>query len=142
MTTSRATRAGLSQTFSLQKGKFSRQEAEPARPFAETEDARAETPPLLLAALRDPRLRVKKPLAVTFHQEKGKTIAVARPSGEYGAGDNKSEALQELQHALGELYHSLQEDQHRLGPGLEQTWQRLQEHIRPYPEEETNAFPA
>ena len=94
----------------------------------------AEPQPLNLACLRDPALRVCKAFAVTFHQEGGQVVAVAEEVGEYGAGANESEALQDLQHALADLYHSLQEDQHRLGPGLEQTWQTLQENIRPYPE--------
>ena len=98
-------------------------------------DFHTEDPPdLQLAALRDPNLRIAKPFAVNFHAEEDQVVAVADEVEEYGAGANESEAVQELQHALAELYHSLQEDPERLGPGLQETWTKIQEHIQPRPE--------
>ena len=87
------------------------------------------------AGRRDPSLRIKKPFTVNFSNEAGQTLAVAVEVDEYGVGANASEAHQDLQHAIAELYPSLQEDQERLGPGLQKTWDTRQEHIRPYPEQ-------
>ena len=88
-----------------------------------------------LACLRDPALRIKKAFTVNFAKESGQTLAAAVEVEEYGIGANETEARQDLQHAIASLYHSLQEDQEILGPGLQETWDTLQEHIRPYPEE-------
>ena len=98
-------------------------------------------PDLELAALRDPNLRIAKPFAVNFHREEGQVIAVAAEVTEHGVGANESEATQDLQHALAGLYHSLQEDQEILGPGLQETWQKIQEHIQPRTDEDAGPIP-
>ena len=86
---------------------------------------------LLLGCLRDPRLRIRKPIPTTFSKENGQVIATAGELNEYGAGANQSAAVTELQHAIAELYHSLKADQDRLVPGLELVRKTLQEHIQP-----------
>lgn len=105
-----------------------------ARPDFHWTEPGADTPlpdALLLGCLRDPRLRIRKPIPTTFSKENDQVIAEAAELNEYGAGANRLEAIVNLQYAIAELYHSLKADQDRLGPGLELVWKTLQEHIQP-----------
>lgn len=86
---------------------------------------------LLLGCLRDPRLRIRKPIPTAFSKENDQVIATAGELNDYGAGANRSAAVTELQHAIAGLYHSLEADKDRLGPGLEPVRKTLQEHIQP-----------
>lgn len=79
-----------------------------------------------LGFLRDGELRVREAIEVAILEEDGQIIAEAEELNEFGAGDNQSEAVIDLQHAIAELYFSLEEDKDRLGPGLQRVWEVLQ----------------
>ena len=80
-----------------------------------------------LAFLRDGRLRVVEPIHVLIgEEEEGLIVAEAEGLDEFGSGAHVADALIDLQHTLADLYFVLDEDKERLGPGLQQTWDRLQ----------------
>ena len=82
----------------------------------------------LLGRLRDGRLQVVVPIQVRTVREAAASnfVAEAASLNEFGFGENQSEAIADLQHAIAELYFSLKADQHRLGPDLMKVWQTLQ----------------
>lgn len=79
-----------------------------------------------LGFLRDGRLRVREAIEVAILEADGQIVAEADELNEFGSGDNQSEAVIDLQHAIAELYFSLEEDKDRLGPGLQKVWEVLQ----------------
>ena len=81
---------------------------------------------VMLGFLRDGRLRVRAAIEVAILEADGQIIAEAEELNEFGSGDNLTEAIIDLQHAIAELYFSLEEDKDRLGPGLEKVWAVLQ----------------
>ena len=84
---------------------------------------------VMLAFLRDGRLRLKSPIEVTISQEDGQTVANAGALNEYGAGNNQTEAIADLQRAIADLYFTLAEDQDRLGKKMQKVWEDLQSKI-------------
>lgn len=83
-----------------------------------------------LGALRDGRLRVVEPIAVTWTTEDGQCVAEAAEVNEFGFGDNLTEAIADLQAAIAELYFTLDADQERLGPDLQAVRATLTRKIR------------
>ena len=83
-----------------------------------------------LGSLRDGRLRIVEPIAVTWMRERNKYVVEATELNEFGFGANLSEALKDLQATLGELYHTLESDQDRLGPDLLLVWETLARKVR------------
>ena len=73
--------------------------------------------------LRDGRLRVDEPVAVTWTTEDGQCVAEAEEINEFGFGDNLTEAIAELRFALDA-------DQERLGPDLQAVRATLTRKIR------------
>ena len=84
---------------------------------------------ILLGSLPDGRLRVNSPVRVRFTSEDHHIIAEAVEFNEFGFGENASEALIDLQHAIVELYFTLEEEQGRLGNDLQNLWANLQRQI-------------
>lgn len=82
-----------------------------------------------LGCLRDGRLRVREPLEVTITEEDGQIVAEAEELNEFGYGNNLTEAVIDLQHAVSELYFSLEEEQKRLGQRLQAVWDKLRAKI-------------
>lgn len=82
-----------------------------------------------LATLRDGRLKVVSPIEVKFVQEGKQIAAEAAELSEFGFGENYSEAITDLQHAIVELYFSLKGEQDRLGPDLQRVWAILQDKL-------------
>ena len=80
--------------------------------------------------LRDGRLRVVEPIAVTWTTEDGQCVAEAAEINEFGFGDNLTEAIADLQAAIAELYFALDADQERLGPDLQSVRATLTRKIR------------
>src|SRR4029079_10775442 len=66
---------------------------------------------LMLGTLADQRIRVIAPIEVRLFEEEGQVVAQAPAFDEFGFGANASEALQDIQHALAQLYYSLGEMQ-------------------------------
>lgn len=73
--------------------------------------------------LRDGRLRVVEPIAVTWTTEDGQCVAEAAEINEFGFGDNLTDAIAELRFALDA-------DQERLGPDLQAVRATLTRKIR------------
>lgn len=84
---------------------------------------------VMLGFLRDGRLRVRAAIEVVIEEAEGQIIAEAEELNEFGCGDNLTEAISDLQHAIAELYFSLEEDKDRLGPGLQKVWEVLQDKV-------------
>ena len=84
---------------------------------------------ILLGSLRDGRLKVCKPIKVSFSTEGTHVIAEALGLSEFGFGESHSAALTDLQHAVAELYFTLEEEKKHLGNDLQEVWSRLQERI-------------
>lgn len=84
---------------------------------------------VLLGSLRDGRLRVNSPIKIKLMKEDKHIIAEAVDINEFGFGENPSEALADLQHAIAELYFTLEKEQERLGADLQRIWKVLQEKI-------------
>ena len=83
-----------------------------------------------LGALRDGRLRVVEPIAVTWTTEDGQCVAEAAEINEFGFGDNLTDAIADLQAAIAELHFTLDADQERLGPDLQAVRATLTRKIR------------
>jgi len=84
---------------------------------------------ILLGALLDGRLGVHSPITVKFASEGPNVIAEAVEFNEFGFGQNRSEALTNLQHVIAELYFALEESKGRLGADLQIVWENLQQKI-------------
>lgn len=84
---------------------------------------------ILLGSLRDGRIKIKIPIRVKFICENEQVIAEAEEINEFGFGENQSEALTDLQHAIIELYFTLEKEQERLGTDLQRVWDILQKKI-------------
>lgn len=73
--------------------------------------------------------KVHSPITVKFISEGPNIIAEAVEFNEFGFGQNRSEALADLQHAIAELYFTLEESKGRLGVDLQMVWKNLQQNI-------------
>ena len=93
-------------------------------------EAQSPSDALALGSLRDGRLRVVEPIAVTQMMEGGKHVAEAPVLNEFGFGGNPSEAIADLQAAIAELYFTLEAEQHRLGPDLATVWAEVSRRVR------------
>lgn len=87
---------------------------------------------IALGFVRDRRLRVIKPIKVTFSKVEGQSAAEAAEFGEYGYGATRAEALGDLQQAIVELYVGLKEADGRLGKDLHAVWKKLQQSLSWY----------
>ena len=82
---------------------------------------------LYLATLPDDRLRMKTPIEVEIEQENEFYIAMCDYLSEFGYGENPTEAIEDLQLVIVELYWTLKVEQEKLGPGMVEAWKRLRE---------------
>jgi len=85
---------------------------------------------MLLGALRDPRLRLMMPLTVTFERENGDIVAYCEELEEFGFGTHLTEAIEDLQATIAELYFTLKEENDRLGSNLKRIWDSLRQKIK------------
>ena len=83
-----------------------------------------------LGSLRDGRLRVVEPIGVVQMVEEGQHVIEAFELNEFGFGDNFSEAMQDLQEAIAELYLTLESEQGQLGPDLASAWNVISRKVR------------
>ena len=84
---------------------------------------------LYLAILPDDRLRMKAPVEVEIEQEGEFYIARCNYLNEFGYGESPTEAIEDLQLILVELYWTLKAEQEKLGPSMIEIWKRLHELI-------------
>ncbi len=85
---------------------------------------------MLLGALRDPRLRLIKPLTITFERENDDIVACCEELEEFGFGKHLTEAIEDLQAAIAELYFTLKQENNRLGSNLKRIWGSLRQKIK------------
>ena len=85
---------------------------------------------MLLGALRDPRLRLVVPLTITFECENDDIVAYCEDLEEFGFGTHLTEAIEDLQATIAELYFTLKEENSRLGPDLKRIWDSLHQKIK------------
>jgi hypothetical protein len=85
---------------------------------------------LLYGGAVHPELRTIVPFDVRFEPMESGFAAVVHELEEYGLGDTRSEALEDLRKTLQELYLSLERDQPRLSVDLLSVWARLNQHIK------------
>lgn len=84
---------------------------------------------ILLGTLSDGRVRLSSPFKVVFVRDEDQIVAEATEIGEFGFGNDFSEALLDLQHTISELYFTLESEQERLGPDLQNIRAILQHKI-------------
>jgi hypothetical protein len=84
---------------------------------------------LLYAGAIHPGLRTVAPFDVRFERTESGYAAVVQELEEYGLGDTRSEALEDLRKTLQELYLSLERDESRLSGDLPSVWARLKSHV-------------
>ena len=85
---------------------------------------------MLLGALRDPRLRLLAPLTITFEREESNIVACCEELEEFGFGTHLTEAIEDLQATIAELYFALKEENDRLGPKLGRLGDSLRQKIK------------
>jgi len=73
---------------------------------------------MLLGALRDPRLRLLAPLTISLERENDYIVAYCEELEEFGFGTHLTEAIEDLQVAIAEVYLTLKEEKDRLGSDL------------------------
>ncbi len=82
---------------------------------------------VLLGALPSPDLRIRKPIRLEVKRE-GDSVAVwSADLEELGYGLHLTEAIEDFQQTVIELYHALEAEQDRLGPGMIELWDALQQ---------------
>ncbi len=64
-----------------------------------------------------------------FERAENGYAAVVQELEEYGLGDTRSEALEDLRKTLQELYLTLEHDAARLSADLLSVWTRLKNHV-------------
>ena len=85
---------------------------------------------MLLGALRNPRLRLIEPLTITFERENNDIVAYCEELEEFGFGKHLTEAIEDLQAAIAELYFTLKQENNRLGSNLKRIWRSLRQKIK------------
>jgi len=84
---------------------------------------------LLFAGAIHPELRIVAAFDVRFERVEGGYAAVVSELDEFGLGDTRSDALEDLRETLRELYLSLERDEPRLSGDLLSVWARLRSHV-------------
>jgi hypothetical protein len=92
--------------------------------------ARATPGTLQLATVPDDRLRMKAPIKVKMEQEGEFYIARCDELNEFGYGESPTEAIEDLQLTLVELYWTLKEEEKKLGTGMAEVWKHLRKLIQ------------
>ncbi len=84
---------------------------------------------LLFAGSIHPQLRTVLPFRVRFERQEHGYTALVHELDEYGVGDTRSDALEDLRSTLQELYLSLERDEARLSDHLRTVWSELKQHV-------------
>jgi hypothetical protein len=89
------------------------------------------TPRILqLATVPDDRLRMKVPVRVNIEQEGEFYVARCNDLNEFGYGESPTEAIEDLQLVLVELYWTLKGEEEKLGTDMVEVWKHLRELIQ------------
>lgn len=100
-------------------------ESMPAPQMVDAEPQQATPPGFVVGTLLDDRLRLSTPLQVEIERENEWYVAECEALDEFGFGADPMSAVDDLRQTLAELYWTLKEEQHRLAPGIAETWLRL-----------------
>ena len=86
---------------------------------------------MMLGIVRDPRLKILKPIRVGITPEKGEVLLWSRKLLTYGVGASLGDACEDFARGIAEEYWMLKKWAHvdRLGSGLIEQFRRYQEHI-------------
>ena len=93
---------------------------------------------ILFGAIRDVRLRVKKPIPVTISRDESGVVVSSSELEDFGCGANISEALDDFAKTISELYISLEENADRLGDDLKRQFAHLRDFIEVRPTNESS----
>lgn len=87
---------------------------------------------MLFGALRNPRLKMLKPIPLTISRDESGSVAVCWEAiQEFGYGANLHTALQDFSATIAELHFFLESEAQRLGEDLGRVSAILREHIAP-----------
>jgi len=86
-------------------------------------------PHILFGLIRDPRLRVKKPIPIDFSVEGSTTVAAWTEAEEFGYGSNRAEAIEDFSRTIGQLFVTLTREESSLGDDLKAVLGLLREHL-------------
>jgi hypothetical protein len=84
---------------------------------------------LLFGALKDPDVRLRKPIPLELSTEDGEVVLVWAEVEEFGYGATMGAALDDFGHTLRELYHRLYEPGIKLSSDLERVKETLARYI-------------
>ena len=85
------------------------------------------------AALRDPRLRMVRPIPLEVSVEESTVVVCWSRTSEFGTGETLSAAIDDFSAGVRDLYWQLSAPNARLGADLSSIKQALDEHIQPQP---------
>jgi hypothetical protein len=100
-----------------------------ASPLQSAPDARPNR--LLFGALKDPGLRLRRPIPLDLTVEQGSVVLSWGEAEEFGSGQTMSDAVDDFGRALCELYHRLYERDVRLSIDLQKVKEVLAYYIQP-----------
>jgi hypothetical protein len=95
--------------------------------FARVRKATPKT--LQIATVPDDRLHMKAAVEVVIEQEGEFYIARCNDLSEFGYGESPTEAIEDLQLSLVELYWAFKADADKLGPRMAEIWKHLRKVI-------------
>jgi len=73
---------------------------------------------ILFGALRDPHLRLRKPIPLKIEEKEGLVSAIFEDIQEFGCGETMSEAISDFSSTVAELYISLSQENAPLSDDL------------------------
>ncbi|MGA3325136.1 MAG: hypothetical protein ABSF45_11735 [Terriglobia bacterium] len=88
---------------------------------------------LLFGALRDPHLKLRKPIPLKIEESEGLVSAIFEDIQEFGCGKNMSDALSDFSSTVAELYVRLSQENAPLGVDLLRVKTILSDYIEPRP---------
>ena len=84
---------------------------------------------LAFGLIRDPRLRIKKPIPIALSVEGDTTVVAWTEAEEFGYGSNRAEAIEDFTRTIAQLFVTLTREESSLGDDLKAVLGLLREHI-------------
>ena len=95
------------------------------------EDAPSLENQILFGLIRDPRVRLVRPIPIEIRREGDGAIACWAEADEFGQGNNRSEAMEDFGRTISQLFISLTEQEKLLGSDLQCVLTLLRKHMSP-----------
>lgn len=86
-----------------------------------------------IGGLRHPSLTLRKPMDLEIQWHEGGVSVADGQTGLWGEGDHLTDAIEDFQATLAELYQDLKEQGAQLGPGMQAEWAALQQWVTERP---------